>query len=320
MIRNATGLESAEWVHADNVHLLKGNWYLLWQKGINGWLNHSLPDVLILEANPRYLSNRMAIRWMHERKRPVIGWALGAPPNSGPFAGVRARLRRQYLLRFDALIAYSSQGAAEYKAIGFPEERIFTAYNAVATAPESKPERTSFQGRSLRLLFVGRLQARKRIDLLLKACAQLQEDVELVIIGDGPARGQFEALAQEFFPQARFTGAVYGEGLQSWFEWADMFLLPGTGGLAVQQAMATGLPVIVARGDGTQADLVTADNGWLVPPDDVASLLEAMEAALQDPEALLRMGLASYELSRTRFNIGSMVAVFLRAVESVWKA
>jgi glycosyltransferase involved in cell wall biosynthesis len=319
-IRNATDLEFAEWIRADNTYLLSASWYFLWQKGIIGWLNRADPDVLILEANPRYLSNRAAMRWMHERKRPVIGWALGAPANSGFLAGARTWLRRRYLLRFDALIAYSSKGAAEYMEVGFPQERIFTAYNAVASAPKTKPERTSLRGRRPRLLFVGRLQPRKRIDLLLEACAHLGEEVELVIVGDGPARGRFEALAAELLPRARFTGAVYGEALQSWFEWADIFILPGTGGLAVQQAMAAGLPVIVARGDGTQSDLVTPQNGWLVPPDDVEGLLEAIKAALQDPEAMLEMGLASYELSRTRFNIEAMAAVFLKAIDSVWKA
>jgi hypothetical protein len=78
MIHNARQLESAGWVLAENVHLLTGKWYLLWQKGVIDWLQDVDPDVLILEANPRYLSNRTAIGWMHARRRPVIGWALGA--------------------------------------------------------------------------------------------------------------------------------------------------------------------------------------------------------------------------------------------------
>ena len=40
------------------------------------------------------------------------------------------------------------------------------------------------------------------------------------------------------------------------FAGADLFVLPGTGGLAVQEAMSYALPVIVAKGDGTQEDLV----------------------------------------------------------------
>ncbi len=319
MIHSADDLEVAEWVRAENQHLLAGRWYLLWQKGVEDWLEAADADALVLEANPRYLSNRKAMDWMHARRRPVIGWALGAPPVWGPLAEARQWVRRRYLQRFDALIAYSSQGAEEYRALGFPPERIFIAHNAVAPAPESKPDHASFNGRDPRILFVGRLQERKRIDLLLEACARLNRTVDLVIVGEGPAREQFEAQAEEVLPQVRFVGAAYGSELITWFEWADLFVLPGTGGLAVQQAMASGLPVIVAEGDGTQVDLVSGGNGWLVPPDDPGRLYETLRDALEDPEALLEMGQKSYELSVNRFNIETMVSVFVRAVESVEK-
>lgn len=317
MIPGASKLTTAEWVYAENKHVLAGRWYLLWQKGIEEWLETCDADVLILEANPRYLTNRNALSWMHAHDRPVIGWALGAPPVWGPLAEARQWVRRRYLNRFDALIAYSSQGAEEYHALGFPEERIFIAHNAAAPAPDSRPDRASFRGRDPRLLFVGRLQERKRIDLLLEACARLDRTVELVIVGEGPARDQFEAQADAMYPQARFVGAAYGSDLRSWFEWADLFVLPGTGGLAVQQAMASGLPVIVAEGDGTQLDLVSGGNGWLVPPADPDFLHQALLKALDDPQALLEMGNQSYELSVHRFNIEAMVSVFLRAIECV---
>ncbi|MFN8426382.1 MAG: glycosyltransferase [Anaerolineales bacterium] len=65
--------------------------------------------------------------------------------------------------------------------------------------------------------------------------------------------------------------------------------LPGTGGLAVQEAMSYGLPVIVAQGDGTQDDLVRKENGWQVPPDDFDALVATMKDALSDA-ARLREG------------------------------
>jgi glycosyltransferase involved in cell wall biosynthesis len=224
------------------------------------------------------------------------------------------------LFQFNALIAYSTQGAAEYEALGFPKERIFTAYNAVSPVPESMPHRQSFHGREPRILFVGRLQQRKRVDLLLEACAQLNQSVELVIVGDGPVRAQLEAQVAEVFPQAQFVGSAYGESLKTWLEWADLFVLPGTGGLAVQQAMASGLAVVVAEGDGTQVDLVTGGNGWLVPPDDLDQLVKSLIRALQDPELLLTMGRKSYELSVERFNIKAMATVFFEAIKSIQKA
>jgi hypothetical protein len=82
------------------------------------WLEAWQPDVLIVEANPRYRSTPAAVRWMHARRRPVLGWGLGAPPITGPLAAWRERSRRKFLLALDGLIAYSQRGADEYRRLG----------------------------------------------------------------------------------------------------------------------------------------------------------------------------------------------------------
>ncbi|MBN2502437.1 MAG: glycosyltransferase, partial [Anaerolineales bacterium] len=163
------------------------------------------------------------------------------------------------------------------------------------------------------VLFVGRLQARKRIDLLLQACAALPENLqpELVIVGDGPARAEFETQAAEFYPRAQFAGAHFGDELATYFAAADLFVLPGTGGLAIQQAMVSGLPVIVAEGDGTQDDLVRPGNGWLLPPDDLSALTAALQSALAAPQRLRAMGRESYRIAAEEINLEAMVAVFV---------
>jgi glycosyltransferase involved in cell wall biosynthesis len=165
-------------------------------------------------------------------------------------------------------------------------------------------------------LFVGRLQARKRVDLLLRACAALDQPVELNIVGDGPARGDLECLAKEVYPRAHFVGAQQGADLDSFFSNADLFVLPGTGGLAVQQAMAHCLPVIVAEGDGTQNDLVAGGNGWLIPTGDLAALTAVLREALSDPRRLRDMGAESHRLVGERFNIDVMVDIFARALNA----
>jgi len=168
------------------------------------------------------------------------------------------------------------------------------------------------------VLFVGRLQARKRIDLLLQACAALPEEIQpdLTLIGEGPSLGDFQALAQAVYPRARFMGALRGAELQSYFARADLFVLPGTGGLAVQEAMAHGLPVIVAEGDGTQEDLVRPANGWLVPPGELSPLVEALRQALSDAARLRRMGLESYRIVAEEANLERMVEAFVQAVRA----
>jgi len=316
-IETTETLPGVDLVRAGNLHLLRGAAYLCLQRGLLAWLDRRSPQVLIMEANPRYLSSPAAVRWMHARGRPVIGWGLGAPPAGGLTGGLRIMFRRRFVAQFDAMITYSEQGAEEYIGLGSPPGRTFIAANAVAARPGPQLERASPTGRPGRILFVGRLQARKRVDLLLEAAAKLEPRPELMIVGDGPERQRLQALAANVFPPAQFAGAQFGEALQSHFAWADLFVLPGTGGLAVQQAMASGLPVVVARGDGTQRDLVSGDNGWLITPDDLRALTASLREAFSDPERLVAMGRRSHQLAAERFNIESMTAVFLRAIESV---
>ena len=75
---------------------------------------------------------------------------------------------------------------------------------------------------------------------------------------------ELEALAQTVYPAAEFPGAKHGTELAGYFSAADLFVLPGTGGLAVQEAMSYGLPVIMGQGDGTNDQLVRPD-GTRVP-------------------------------------------------------
>ena len=255
---------------------------------------------------------------MHVRGRKVIGWGLGCAARPRTTAGLVRSRRRRFLRQFDALIAYSRRGAHEYAELGFPRERIFVATNAVAAAP--KPE--SLQRRGITeqptILFVGRLQKRKHVDSLLRACAALGDPrPRLVIVGDGPASDELVALANHVYPAAEFAGAKHGEALTPYFREADLFVLPGTGGLAVQEAMANGLPVIVAKGDGTQDDLVREENGWQIPSGNLDALVGALRMALSDVPRLRKMGQASYRIVSEEINLETMVEVFLTALDSL---
>ncbi|MBN1452358.1 MAG: glycosyltransferase [Anaerolineales bacterium] len=316
-------LQVANYAPTRNIHLLKGPLYLCYQRGVLDWLLDWNPDALIVEANPRYLSTPAAVKWMQRRGRPVIGWGLGAPPPSGSPHFLRnwgERRRRAFLSQFNGLIAYSQRGADEYAALGFPREKIFVAHNAASPAPKRalSPKPATFKLQPS-ILFVGRLQARKRIDALLRACAEMPDPgPRLVIVGDGPERGNLEALAQQVYPSAQFVGAKHGDELEPYFSEADLFVLPGTGGLAVQQAMSYGLPVIVAKGDGTQDDLVRPENGWQIPPEDYNALVATLRAALSDSARLRQMGAESYRIVSQEINLEKMVAAFVRALNSVF--
>jgi len=309
----AKELKVAKYRPGNNVHLFGGNFYLCYQTGLLDWLKEWNPDALIMEANARYLSTSSAVKWMRQRGRPVIGWGLGSPPVSG----FRRRRRLSFISQFDAMISYSQRGADEYAALGFPREKIFVAHNSVSPAPlHPLPARPPTFNPHPHILFVGRLQARKRVDYLLRACAQMDSKPRLVIIGDGPERVTLETLAKVIYPSAEFIGSKHGAELRPYFAEADLFVLPGTGGLAVQEAMSYGLPIIVAQGDGTQDDLVREKNGWQIPPDDFETLVFTIKNALSDVARLRRMGEESYRIVREEINLEKMVETFVKAVNS----
>ena len=314
-------LKNASHFGASNHHLFYGRFYLCWQSNIMTWLDHWQPDVLIVEANPRYLSTPSAVRWMHRRNRPVLAWGLGAPGSAkreGIISDAFHLRRKSFFNQFDGMIAYSHQGADDYAAMGIPTERIFTAMNAVAPRPTGElPARLgSFDERQPIVLYVGRLKVRKRIDLLLKACAGINAAPKPIvwIVGDGPQMEILQKTASEIYPDTRFWGALHGELLNERYRAADLFVLPGTGGLAVQQAMSHGLPVIVAEADGTQADLVDPYNGWLVKAGDQMGLISALEDALADSVVLRRKGESAYQVAKEKVNLEAMVSIFSQAI------
>jgi glycosyltransferase involved in cell wall biosynthesis len=313
-------LQVAKYWKAKNIHLLSAPFYVCIQIGWRRWLEETQPEILIVEANPRYPNTKKVIEWMHKRNRLVLGWGLGAPIVSGKFSNIRVARRRKFLSLLDGIISYSSEGANQYKQFGFPDNRVFISPNSVAPKPiGDSPIRNREKGYSVNIIFLGRLQQRKRIDLLLSACKRLPEGLQpnLTIVGDGPAKQELEALAKSEYPKAKFVGNQEGDSLNEFLQQSDLFVMPGTGGLAIQQAMATGLPVIVAEGDGTQNDLVRAGNGWLIKPNDLNALVKALENAILNKDKLLEMGKQSFLIARNEINVEAMANKFIKALNSI---
>jgi len=126
-----------------------------------------------------------------------------------------------------------------------------------------------------------------------------------------------ENLANEIYLPTRFYGAQHGAQLAKHLRSADLFVMPGTGGLAVQEAMSFGLPVIVGVADGTQTDLVRGENGWLLADDSIQTLTNTLASALSDVYALRKKGSASYRIVSQEINLEKMVAVFSKAIQKV---
>lgn len=313
----ADKLNIAQFTPAQNLSFLGGAAYFYWQAGIIRWLQAWQPDVLVIELNPRNRSNPHAASWMKRHGKPVVGWGLGIPATNA----LEQAIYRSTVHLCSAVIAYSPLAAQQYVNAGVDPASVFIANNAVAPRPLNPPiiRPASFHKGKAELLYVGRLQPRKRVETLLRALELMPAELQphLTIVGDGPDRARLEALASEIAAQVVFVGAQHGEELTPYYTAADLFVLPGTGGLAIQQAMAHALPVIVGEADGTQSELVREENGWLLPDDSPQTLAQVIGNALADIERLRLMGLASQRIVTEEVNLEAMVQAFTSAIESV---
>ncbi len=128
--------------------------------------------------------------------------------------------------------------------------------------------------------YVGRLAAEKRVDLLAKV-AQLP-GVRLVIVGSGPA----EAAIRRAVPGALYLGQRGGEDLAEIYASLDVFVHSGphdTFGQTLQEAAASGLPVVAPAAGGPLDLVLDGISGFLVRPGDATALAEAVAMLAADP-------------------------------------
>lgn len=301
-----------------NRHFIGGPAEFIWQPGFVQWLKEFRPDVIIASGNPRIASTYKAVRWARRSGIPVLGWGLGTLMMGSRLSSARNLTRRLFFQSFDGILAYSSKAKEQYASCGVREDRIYVVHNAISPRPTHPlPDRDGSFSDGGRILFVGRLYPGKRLDLLFDAVASLPGSMKpsIEIVGDGPTIDELRDEAQRKLPgRVHFAGALYGEDLAEAFRRADLFVLPGMGGLAIQEAMSWGLPVISAEGDGTQFDLVRKSNGWLVEPGDLQSLLSALGAAFADCGRLREMGAESYRIVCEELNLDRMIDEMVDAV------
>jgi phosphatidylinositol alpha 1,6-mannosyltransferase len=160
--------------------------------------------------------------------------------------------------------------------------------------------------------YVGRLAVEKRVDLLAQA-ARLP-GVRVVVIGDGPARSR----VRRALPTAVFLGARHGQQLAKLYASLDIFVHTGpleTFGQAVQEALASGLPVVAPAAGGPLGLVEHGRTGYLVPPRDGAAIAAAVAQLVADADLRRRYGEAARAsvLGRTWTTIGDELLDHYRA-------
>jgi len=176
------------------------------------------------------------------------------------------------------------------------------------------------------ILMVGNLQRSKGHELVLQAIAKLQPSFPELrgrIIGEGPDRAQFEALAAELgiAPQVQFAGRQSRSEVAEAMRHCSVFALPSRNeglGCVYLEAMSCAKPVIACRGQGIEEVIEHGKNGWLIPADGLDELVQGLSALLGSPEICLRLGAAARQTILERLTLSHqaqrLVEIYRQAV------
>ena len=204
-----------------------------------------------------------------------------------------ARLEAAIAKRADAVITVSEHSRDELVASGVPEARVHVVTEGVATPPPTAGWPEAWPGDGLKLLYLGRLEERKRPDLAVAAMRRAGVPASLVIAGEGPLAAELAGHG------VRLVGRVSEQDKWRLYDSADILLFGSTlegFGLVVAEAQSRGVPVIAAAGTATREALADGESGLLVTPD--ADAFAAAIRELADPQRRAAMSARARELAR----------------------
>lgn len=284
------------------------------------------PTVVVLTATASFFTSWSLPRVARGAGAQVIGWSK-VSPRAGTKRGLLARTAmRMFVRRFDRFLCYGQSSVEQLAALGYPRERIRVAPNTIDTRRVfSGGDAIRARGQQLReqhglagkrmVLYIGRMIERKRPWDLLGAWPKLrttQDDTRLVFVGGGPMLDEMRRRARSIDPErVVVTGPVPEGDDYAWIAAADVVVLPAAVGLAINQALALGTPVVIADESGADAELVKhGQTGWRFEPRDTDELAAAVHRIFNhanERDAVVARGLA---LMQSEYALERMVEAF----------
>jgi glycosyltransferase involved in cell wall biosynthesis len=237
------------------------------------------------------------------RRRPYVLWVgLWARPETA-FHRLTWPLVRMLMRDADALLVYGSHVARFVERESGRRDAVFVAAQAVENAHFSGGIRARpGRGANLRVLFVGRLEPGKGLDVLLESLSLASAPVMLELAGSGSLEPTLREVVSRLRLHDRvvFLGYTPQELLPDLYAGADVLVLPSVTtprfrepwGLVVNEAMNAGLPVVATTAVGATAGglVVDGETGLVVEEGDRKALADSLDRLALDGSLLARLG------------------------------
>ena len=300
---------------------------IVWWKGTFKKLRNIKPDMVIILFSPGNLTFWLVQLYCYIYKIKVGIWSNGSVRKeiTGIKKKIRGVLLNFFLFRAKFHICYGTRYKKELLALGIEESKLFVAQNTINVEKILSfcaDKKRDISHEYFNFLSVGVLIRDKNLDLAIRAISRLCREgykVQFNIIGKGSIIEELRSRVKEEKMEENIFVLGYKSDaeINSYFLNADVFLMPGTGGLAINEAMAYGLPIISTIADGTLADLLfEGKNGYYV--NEIASqenIYEVCKTILQDNKIhLMEMGNLSRQIVSEKATLSNMVNNFEKAI------
>jgi glycosyltransferase involved in cell wall biosynthesis len=280
------------------------------------------PKVVVSEGGQNTINNIQI--WLYSKvfRKKYIIWDLGkgyADFGNSFFRGLYMNMYVRILKNASFVFGYNTQSKSYFESLGIESEKIIVLNNTIDTRkieslkkkyiPFVPEELKPFTGNGFTfMIFVGALARTKNIEALALLLKALGPEYFLIIIGDGP-KEYVDELAECFKGTNHvFAGYKKNEQLFPYYGMASFAVLPGLGGLSINQAMAFGVPVVCKSADGAEKDLVRNDEtGYIYNDIDDACRYIKSKSSKEWKE----MGENAGHLLYAEHNVESMMERFL---------
>ena len=321
-------------VKLNNKEIRVGGFTLVWQVGLFREVTGGSYDIVVAQGNFGILSSYIPLffRWLQKKKNMVWMCAYERPGIKGMRKRVRDAITSIVLKLFHGGVTYSTYAKKYLINRNMPLDKIKILGNTIDVvslhnkiiALDKERCRNELGLKKDVILFAGKFTPAKQIDLLINALKALvvnrgRDNLQLVLLGDGPILRDLKMLVRDLCLEdyVRFEGVVI-EGKEKYFRTATVAVMPGSGGLLINDCMASRLPIILSYSDGTHFDLIKdRETGVLFSRDDVYDLADKIAMLLDDKSLRKKIADNAEQLILTKYTLDKMADNFKEALKSL---
>lgn len=298
------------------VHAMKAMHFVM-ARPVRKELDKAIAEADVVHLQFPFWLSFAALAAARRANKPVVAGFHVQPENALHNVGIRSPVINDavYRLWVDHLYSYAScvvcpSAFAERKlrAYGLSTETAVIS-NGIPDdiTPNGPSAREPGHQGSFLVVTLGRLASEKRQNVVIEAVRRSRHarKIKLIVAGTGPLEAQVKELAKTL-PNHAEVGFVPRERLLQLLRSADLFVHASEvelEGIAVMEAMGSGLPVVVADAPESAAKDFALDDDFLFPAGNVRKLAQKIDALLDSPERL-RMARARYLEKARAFDFG----------------